>query len=117
MSAAAVLGRFDDFAAGAATPASYQAGGRGVRLLLVRRGDALVAFQDVCPHQYLPLTYRSANVLSADGARLRCSSHGAEFSAADGAPLEGPTGGCALTAVPVEIGEDGVVRMAGPIET
>ena len=54
---------------------------------VVRRGDDVRAWRNLCPHQWLPLTYRSPNILSADGLRLRCSNHGAEFSSEDGRPL------------------------------
>ncbi|GAA0589920.1 hypothetical protein GCM10009416_30580 [Craurococcus roseus] len=80
-----VLGRLSDFPAGAAAPAGYRrAGGREVAVLVVRRGAGLRAYLDLCPRQYLPLTWRGRRVLSADGERLRCSNHGAEFAVGDG---------------------------------
>jgi hypothetical protein len=38
-----------------------------VALLVVRRGDDLRAYLNVCPHQYLPLTYRGERVLAPTG--------------------------------------------------
>ena len=106
-----VLGRLPDFPDGAATPAKYVAGGREVAVLVVRRGAELRAYLDLCPHQYLPLTWRGRRVLSTDGERLRCTNHGAEFAVADGRGLSGPGSACGLTAVPLRLDPDGTVRV------
>jgi len=58
-------------------------------LLLVRDGTGVRGFVNACPHQYLPLNYRSDAVLSADGRRLLCSAHGAAFDSVTGACLSG----------------------------
>lgn len=105
------LGRVEDFPDRSATPARYRQGERDVALLVVRRGAELLAYLDSCPHMFLPLTQRGRRVLSADGERLRCTNHGAEFAVEDGRALRGPAGGCNLTAVPIEIGADGSVRV------
>lgn len=72
-------------------------------LIVVRRGRAVHGFVNACPHQYLPLDYRGGAILSADGARLMCSSHGAAFDAATGEGVEGPGLGCALDPVPLQV--------------
>ena len=105
------LGRLEDFPDGAATPARYREGERDVAILVIRRGADLRAYVDECPHQFLPLTQRGRRVLSADGERLRCTNHGAEFAVADGRALGGPTNGCGLTPVQIEVGADGTVRV------
>ena len=107
------LGRLDDFPDGAATPASARVGGKEVRVVVLRRGGAVHAFLDLCPHQWLPLTWRGAGVLSADGERLRCSVHGAEFAAEDGRGLAGVATGCRLTPAPLDVAPDGTVRLLG----
>jgi nitrite reductase/ring-hydroxylating ferredoxin subunit len=68
-------------------------------LLLLRRADGLRAYVNACPHQYLPLDYRSQSLLSADRTRLMCSAHGAHFDAGTGAVLSGAD--CGLDAVPL----------------
>ncbi|WP_089173015.1 Rieske 2Fe-2S domain-containing protein [Bosea sp. AS-1] len=80
-------------------------------LLLLRRGGAVSAYVNACPHQYLPLDYRSGNVLSADGARLLCSAHGAVFDAATGGCLSGD-GADLLDPVPV-VEREGLIRIGG----
>jgi nitrite reductase/ring-hydroxylating ferredoxin subunit len=77
-------------------------------VLLVRRGANVRAWRNLCPHHWLPLTYRSPNVLSADATRLRCSNHGAEFSVDDGRPFDA-TLPCGLEPVPVHIDDEGQV--------
>ena len=82
-------------------------------LLLIRQGPALTAFVDLCPHQWLPLTFKGNNVVSTDGTEIVCSNHQARFSAADGQPLSGPvTPDCGLSVVPVEVDADGAVRIS-----
>ena len=109
---APVLGLLPDFPDGNATPASYRDdGGREVAVLVVRRGAQLRAYLDLCPHQCLPLTWRGRKVLSADGERLRCSNHGAEFAVADGRGLSGPGSAYGLTSVPLRVDPDGTVRV------
>ena len=77
------LGDLDDFQDGSATPATYRQGGTEIALVVVRRGSTLVGYVDLCPHMYLPLTYRGRRVLSEDGTRLRCTNHAAEFAVSD----------------------------------
>jgi nitrite reductase/ring-hydroxylating ferredoxin subunit len=108
-----VLGHLPDFPDGAATPARYVADGREVAVLVVRRGAELLAYLDLCPHQYLPLTWRGPRVLSGDGERLRCTNHGAEFAVADGRGLSGPGSACGLTPVPLRLDPDGTVPVGG----
>ncbi len=111
-----VLGRLSDFPDGAVAPAGYRrSDGREVAVLVVRRGAELRAYLDLCPHQYLPLTWRGPRVLSTDGERLRCTNHGAEFAVADGRGLSGPGSACGLTVVPLHVDQDGTVRVGdGP---
>ncbi|UOM34033.1 Rieske 2Fe-2S domain-containing protein [Acuticoccus sp. I52.16.1] len=80
-------------------------------LLVVRVAADLRAYVNACPHQYLPLDYRGPQILSADGARLMCTSHGAAFDAATGEGVAGPGLGCSLDPVPVHVDAAGVVRI------
>lgn len=85
-------------------------------LLLVHDEGGLRAYVNACPHQYLPLDYRAARVMSADGRRLICSAHGAVFDARSGAPCAGNSDGSTLAEglapVPVVI-RDGMVVIDG----
>jgi nitrite reductase/ring-hydroxylating ferredoxin subunit len=81
----------------------------GFPVLLVASAEGLRAYVNACPHQYLPLDWRSGNILSADGATLRCSNHDAGFDACTGQGLDGLGQGCALDPVPVHIAGDWLV--------
>ena len=78
-------------------------------VILVRRGAHVRAWRNLCPHHWLPLTYRSPKILSADGTRLGCSNHGAEFGVADGRSLGDVALPCGLEPVPVHIDPEGRV--------
>lgn len=81
-------------------------------VIVVRSPAGLRAFVNACPHQYLPLDHRGGNILSADGTRLMCSAHGAQFDAASGQGVAGPGMGCALDPVPIRT-EGGQVVIDG----
>ncbi|WP_207456089.1 Rieske (2Fe-2S) protein [Azospirillum sp. SYSU D00513] len=99
------LGRVGDYPEGV-TPVRRTVGEEELPLLVLRQGGAVRVFRDLCPHVFLPLTYRGPRVLSADGLRLRCTNHGAEFDAETGAPVAGPA--CEpLMAVTVRLSPDG----------
>ena len=102
------LSRFDGLADGAVREVALGDERDPLSLIVVRRGDDVKAFVNVCPHVFLPLTFRSARLLSADGLRLVCSNHFAEFAIDDGRALSGPVApGCALDRVPVHVSVDG----------
>jgi nitrite reductase/ring-hydroxylating ferredoxin subunit len=110
MAPGTALGLLDEIADGEVTEHSVEPLGS---VLLHRRGAEVRAYRNLCPHQWLPLTYRSPNILSADGTRLRCSNHGAEFSADDGRALDA-TLPCGLEPVPVHVDDAGRVTLRRP---
>ncbi|WP_052120160.1 Rieske (2Fe-2S) protein [Inquilinus limosus] len=104
------LGRIEEIGDPGVRALSFGAGRRVFSMLLVRHGGTVHAFLDACPHAFLPLTWRGGSVLSADGQRLVCSNHFAEFDAADGHPVSGPAD-CGLDALPVRLEPDGAIVM------
>ena len=84
----------------------------GIRfLLLFRQGDHLFACLNACPHQGRELNWGPDQFLFDPQGRLVCPHHGATFELTDGACVEGPCKGEALTPVEVEVRE-GVVYLA-----
>lgn len=79
-------------------------------LLVLRDGNTIRAFVNACPHQYLPLDYRGANLLSADGTKLLCTAHGASFDKRTGDVIAGAD--CGLDPVPVAQDGDDIVIAA-----
>lgn len=78
-------------------------------ILLFKSGNAVHAFVNACPHQYLPLDHRGENILSADGTIIRCTNHGAGFCVSTGHGVEGLGIDQRLDAVPVRIDDLGQV--------
>lgn len=81
----------------------------GFPLILIQSSAGLRGYVNACPHQYLPLDWRSSRILSADGALLRCSNHDAGFDATTGEGVDGLGTGCALDPVPLRVDGDSIV--------
>lgn len=79
-------------------------------LLLLRRGDVVRAFYNVCPHAGRRLDWAPERVLVSNG-QVICASHGAAFAIPGGECVAGPCRGQSLREVPVRV-EDGQVRLA-----
>lgn len=92
-------------------PGTHSVLAGGISILLARNSAKVSAFVNACPHQYLPLDYRAADVLSADGFKLICSNHDAVFDAETGEGLGGFAKGCELDPVPIVV-KDGDVLIA-----
>ena len=98
------LGPLNDIPDGEAREYVFGTGRRVFSMLVVRRGSDAYAYVNACPHVWLPLTFRASGIVSADGRRLVCSNHFAQFSVDDGRALSGPVRpGCGLTPVPIHI--------------
>ena len=68
-------------------------------VIATRIDGTIYCYVNACPHQYLPLNYRSDSIISSDGQRFLCSAHGAAFDIKTGDCL---SGGCdKLDAIPV----------------
>jgi nitrite reductase/ring-hydroxylating ferredoxin subunit len=91
---------------------TFGEGATSFSMLLIRCENAVTAFVDLCPHQWLPLTFKGDNVLADAAREIVCSNHQARFKTADGLPLSGPVApDCGLVAVPVVVDSDGTVRI------
>jgi len=77
-------------------------------LFAVRQGDLVHVYVNECPHIGTPLNWVADRFLSADGSRIVCATHGAEFRVSDGECLRGPCFGDRLEPVVVEI-RDGTI--------
>jgi len=73
--------------------------------------DGILIYRNACPHLGVPLDWAPGRFLNADGTRLVCATHGAEFRIADGFCLRGPCRGQTLVRIPCRI-VDGMVMVA-----
>ena len=86
--------------------------GHEVEIFVIRRGPDAFAYVNVCPHQFLPLNWKTDNFLSFDKTCIVCVMHAARFDIETGEMIYGPIcPDCRLRPVPVGI-ENGTVRLA-----
>jgi len=72
-------------------------------LFAIRRGQHAFVYVNECPHAGAELEYAQDRFLSADGRRIICFAHNAQFAVESGNCVAGPCTGQALRAVPVNI--------------
>lgn len=70
---------------------------------LVRSGDEVSCFSNLCPHMGNPLNWAPNRFLSRDGRLILCPHHGAIFEPLSGECRGGPCNGRGLTRWPVEL--------------
>jgi nitrite reductase/ring-hydroxylating ferredoxin subunit len=81
-------------------------------LFVVRRGGALRAYRDACPHfGDTPMAWRKDAYLNRDGTRVVCHAHGAQFDIVSGECLLGPCLGQRLTPVEIEVTSGGDIML------
>jgi nitrite reductase/ring-hydroxylating ferredoxin subunit len=79
-------------------------------LFAIRRGQHAFVYINECPHAGAELEYAQDRFLSADGQRIICFAHNAQFVVESGACTGGPCTGQSLAAVPVNI-ENGMLMI------
>lgn len=82
-------------------------------VVLLRRGDEVRAFLNVCPHAGRRLDWAPDQFLISGDGKLVCAAHGATFLIPSGECVGGPCRGQALREVPIMV-RDGMVYVAGP---
>ena len=88
-------------------PADYGA----LPILIVRSGETVRAYINVCPHQGRPLCLPSGQTLISEERFIVCPFHGASFELATGAGAGGPGGGAGLKPIPVTVQDDQVMAI------
>lgn len=106
-----LLCHLDDLPDGGARGFDPQRRG-GDALFVVRRGQALHAWVDACPHHGTPMAWRQDAYLNAARDRIVCAAHGAQFEIDTGRCVLGPCLGDALTPVPLILHDGGEVHLA-----
>jgi nitrite reductase/ring-hydroxylating ferredoxin subunit len=100
------LCRGDDIEDG--TARGFTIGGRGLRILVARRGGALYAYVNRCPHVGTPLDWSADEFMDTERCHLLCATHGALFRVDDGVCIAGPCQGDRLEPFPIAV-RDGTV--------
>lgn len=78
------------------------------RIFLLRQGERVQAYFNLCPHAFVNLDSRPGDLLSADRRHLQCSFHGALFRFQDGLCVAGPPKDRRLMRFPVCIEAEAV---------
>lgn len=105
------LCRVDDIPDGGTRGFELGTGMERLDLFVLRRGDAVIAYLNDCPHAGSPLDMPPDQFLTHDGRHILCHTHGALFRIEDGMCVSGPCLGRALTPVVVRI-ENGELLIA-----
>ena len=113
-----ILGRLEEIPDGAAREYSFGSYYAAFSMFVVRRGQTVFGFLNLCPHSSLALNIRPDEFLNAKGDRIRCSRHLAEFRIEDGFGVLGAAENCWLDPVPVEVraGQLRIVKSIDPTE-
>ena len=105
------LCRVEQIADGGAFEASGLWHGERESLVLLRDGDAVRGFLNICPHAGRPLNWAPGQFLVENG-QLICAVHGASFEVPNGYCVMGPCRGSSLREVGLRI-DGGMVYLAG----
>jgi len=97
----AYLCALDEVPDGGGREVTFGAGRDAFRVLLLRRGDEVWGYRNVCPHHSMPLNYEPQEFITMDAQAIVCSHHGATFRFEDGSCLDGPCDGAGLEVLPV----------------
>lgn len=104
----AKLGPIDDIPDGDAREYVFGRGTTVFSMFVVRRGEQVYGYLNLCPHYSSRLNSREAQFLNIDRTRIQCTAHFAEFRIEDGYGVHGAAEGCWLDPVPVHV-EDGMI--------
>ncbi|MGE5145531.1 MAG: Rieske (2Fe-2S) protein [Candidatus Eiseniibacteriota bacterium] len=101
--AGTVLGPLTDLPENDGREYTFGEGRDTFSMFVIRCGDGVRAYVNVCPHLQMALNFSGDSFMAADGVNLFCPMHEAIFRVEDGKCIGGPPEGEALTAIPVAI--------------
>ena len=79
-------------------------------LFVLRHQGALRGYFNLCPHQGASLPWQKDKYLNANGTRIVCHAHGAQFDIDTGECVLGPALGKRLFPVELTVAKDGMVK-------
>lgn len=103
-----VLCQLADIPDGRAQEFSYKCGDDIREIFIQRQGAEVYAYENSCPHAYLPLNMKEGIFTEKSGKYFMCQNHGALFDIKSGQCLGGPCNGQALTRIDIEL-KDGTI--------
>ena len=106
-----VIARLQDLPEGIPVDIEAEVAGEAESLIVLRQGDTVRAWRNVCPHAGRRLDWAPGKFLMSKDGLLVCAVHGASFELGLGECVAGPCRGQSLSAVALVI-DDGVVSVA-----
>ncbi|RLA23066.1 MAG: Rieske (2Fe-2S) protein [Gammaproteobacteria bacterium] len=97
------LCNLDDIEEGRTRRAIFPDGNAQHTMILVREGESVHGFDNLCPHYNLPLDFNGDDFMHPERNLIRCKNHQALFRMSDGVCIEGPCVGKRLKLVAIEI--------------
>lgn len=88
-------------------------GGWPAEGFVVRRGNSVYAYVNVCPHAGHALNWRPDAFLTPDRSLILCSAHGALFDIETGMCVAGPCPGSSLRRLAVRVADGCVFVRSG----
>ncbi len=88
---------------------SVKIGREKTEIFIVRKGDDVFAYINICPHTNAPLEWNPDEFLDENKEYIVCALHGAKFSIEGGDCLGGPCNGNGLDTLNVKIVDGQVV--------
>ena len=107
-----VLCRLEDITDGEGKGFEIERDDKIVDIFVVRQGDRVIGYHNVCPHVATPLNWADGNFMTLDRKYILCDSHGAEFRIEDGHCISGPCMGDSLEPLSVELRDGAVVLVS-----
>jgi nitrite reductase/ring-hydroxylating ferredoxin subunit len=98
-----VLGPIEEIEDPGAREYTFGRGTTVFSMFVVRRGEGVYAYLNICPHYSSRLNCNGGQFLNSGRTRIQCTSHFAEFRIEDGFGIEGAAEGCWLDPVPVHL--------------
>jgi nitrite reductase/ring-hydroxylating ferredoxin subunit len=102
------LRTWDELPDGLPVEAEADVDGAPESLVLLRAGDRVRAWLNICPHAGRRLDWAPGRFLLSKEGHLVCAAHGASFETEGGVCVAGPCRGDSLRAVDVAVDADGV---------
>ena len=107
------VGRLDELEDPGCREFSIGKGDWPFRGFVVRQGDEVFAYQNVCAHVGHPLNWSPNGFLTKDRSAIICASHGAIYEIQTGNCFAGPGAGKSLRSVNVTV-RGGTIFVTGP---
>ena len=98
-----IICRLSDIKDGKAREFSYSSGDDLCDIFIQRLGDDVFAYENSCPHAYLPLNMNPGVFTEKTGNYFMCQNHGAMFDIKTGQCLGGPCNGEALRSIEIQL--------------